>query len=43
VHSVLRHVADKRGMVLEDLYRRVGWPMYRKYKHAYNAFELCLT
>ncbi|CAM9585764.1 unnamed protein product [Heterosigma akashiwo] len=43
VHSVLRHVADQQGAALEDLYRRCGWPLYRRAGHAYDAFKLALT
>lgn len=43
VHRVLRQVAEKRGMVLKHLYQQVGWPLYKKYGHAYDAFRLCLT
>mmetsp|Transcript_2228 Transcript_2228/g.3506 ORF Transcript_2228/g.3506 Transcript_2228/m.3506 type:complete len:343 (+) Transcript_2228:55-1083(+) len=43
VHSVLRHVADMRKMSLEDMYRRVGWPLYAKYGHAYDAFKIALS
>jgi translation initiation factor 2 subunit 1 len=43
VHSVLRHVADLRGCTLEDMYERIGWPLYRRYGHAYDAFKLALT
>lgn len=43
VHGVLRMVAEKRGMFLEDVYKQVGWPLYRKYGHAYDAFKLALT
>lgn len=43
VHSVLRHVADLQKMDLEALYVSLGWPLYRKYGHAYNAFKLALT
>jgi translation initiation factor 2 subunit 1 len=42
VHSVLRHVADMKGKSLEDLYQTIGWPMYKKYGHAYDAFKLAL-
>mmetsp|Transcript_17722 Transcript_17722/g.55505 ORF Transcript_17722/g.55505 Transcript_17722/m.55505 type:complete len:337 (+) Transcript_17722:78-1088(+) len=42
VHRVMRHVAEKRGEALEALYQKVGWPLYRKYGHAYDAFKLCL-
>jgi translation initiation factor 2 subunit 1 len=30
-------------MSLEALYRAVGWPLYRKYGHAYDAFKLVLS
>lgn len=43
VHSVLRHVAELQKLVLEDLYKSVGWPLYKKYGHAYDAFKLCLA
>lgn len=43
VHGVLRHVAEKRKYYLEDLYERIGWPLYRKYGHAYDAFKLSLA
>ncbi len=43
VHSVLRHVADQKKMPLEQLYQMVGWPLYRKYHHAYDAFKLLLS
>ena len=39
VHSVLRHVADQHKLWLEDLYKQVGWPLYRKYGHAFDAFS----
>jgi translation initiation factor 2 subunit 1 len=42
VHSVLRHVADMKGRTLESLYQEIGWPLYRKYGHAYDAFKLAL-
>jgi translation initiation factor 2 subunit 1 len=42
VHSVLRHVSDQRKMRLEDLYTKVGWPLYKKYGHAYDAFKIAL-
>lgn len=42
VHSVLRHLADTHKYYLEDLYEKIGWPLYRKYGHAYDAFKLAL-
>ncbi len=43
VHSVFRHVADQRKMRLEDVYKMIGWPLYAKYKHAYDAFKMALS
>lgn len=43
VHRVMRHVAEKRGTTLEQLYQKIGWPLYKKYGHAYDAFKLCLS
>jgi len=43
VHGVLRHLAEKRKLYLEDLYESIGWPLYRKYGHAYDAFKLALA
>ena len=42
VHGVLRHIADRKGLYLEELYEKIGWPLYRKYGHAYDAFKLVL-
>jgi translation initiation factor 2 subunit 1 len=42
VHSVLRQVADQKKRPLEELYQKIGWPLYRKYGHAYDAFKLAL-
>ena len=30
-------------MVLKQLYQQVGWPLYKKYGHCYDAFKLVLT
>lgn len=42
VHSVLTHVAKTHNLQVEDLCKRVGWPLYRKYGHAYDAFKIAL-
>ena len=42
VHGVLRHLADRKGLYLTELYEKIGWPLYRKYGHAYDAFKLAL-
>lgn len=43
VHSILRHVAEKHDMELETLYQQVGWPLYRKFGHAFDAFKMALA
>jgi translation initiation factor 2 subunit 1 len=43
VHGVLRHVAERRKYYLQDLYEKIGWPLYRKYGHAYDAFKLAIS
>uniref|UniRef100_A0A803QT15 Uncharacterized protein n=1 Tax=Cannabis sativa TaxID=3483 RepID=A0A803QT15_CANSA len=43
VHSIMRHVAETMGIDLEDLYIHVGWPLYRKYGHAFEAFKIVVT
>ncbi|SGZ55247.1 CIC11C00000005899 [Sungouiella intermedia] len=43
VHSILRHCAEKFNVSLEKLYQTVGWPLSRKYGHAYDAFKLLIT
>lgn len=43
VHSIMRHVAETMGIDLEDLYIHVGWPLYRKYGHAFEAFKLVVS
>lgn len=40
VHSIMRHVAETTGSNLEELYKTVGWPLYRKYVHAFEAFKV---
>lgn len=42
VHNILWNVADKTGIDLEKLYEDVGWPLYKKYGHAYDAFKISL-
>lgn len=42
VHSVMRHLSEVKGKQLEDMYKAVGWPLYRKYGHAYDALKMAL-
>lgn len=39
----MRHVAETMELDLEDLYIHVGWPLYRKYGHAFEAFKLIVN
>ncbi|XP_030451214.1 eukaryotic translation initiation factor 2 subunit alpha homolog [Syzygium oleosum] len=43
VHSIMRHVAETLGIDLEELYVSIGWPLYRKYGHAFEAFKIIVT
>lgn len=39
VHSIMRHVAETTGQDLEQLYTQIGWPLYKMYGHAFEAFK----
>ena len=39
----MRHVAERAKIPLEELYQTIGWPLYRKYGHAYDAFKIAIT
>ncbi|KAI9110705.1 hypothetical protein K1719_018143 [Acacia pycnantha] len=43
VHSIMRHVAETENVDLEELYIHIGWPLYRKYVHAFEAFKIIVT
>jgi len=43
VHGVLRHLADRRKYYLEHLYTKIGWPLYKKYGHAFDAFKMAIS
>ncbi|XP_019230620.1 PREDICTED: eukaryotic translation initiation factor 2 subunit alpha homolog [Nicotiana attenuata] len=43
IHSIMRHVAETMNIDLEDLYVHVGWPLYRNYGHAIEAFKLIVN
>ena len=42
VHSVLKYIAGEQKMTLEGMYQLIGWPLYKKYGHAYDAFKLAI-
>lgn len=39
----MRHVAEKHGILMEDVYTRIGWPLYKKYGHAFDGLKLAIT
>ncbi|EPX71399.1 translation initiation factor eIF2 alpha subunit [Schizosaccharomyces octosporus yFS286] len=43
VHSIMRHIAEKHNVPLETMYTSIGWPLYRRYGHAYDAFKLAIS
>ncbi|KAL3942564.1 MAG: hypothetical protein SGBAC_003274 [Bacillariaceae sp.] len=43
VHGVLRHLTERRKFFLEDMYEKIGWPLYKKYGHAYDAFKIAIS
>ncbi|KAG5463351.1 MAG: translation initiation factor 2, alpha subunit [Olpidium bornovanus] len=43
VHSIMRHVAEKTNVDLEALYQQIGWPLYKKYQHCFDAFKLAIV
>ncbi|KAL0483974.1 translation initiation factor 2 subunit 1 [Acrasis kona] len=43
VHSIMRHLAETTNQDLEHLYEVVGWPLYRRFTHAFDAFKAALT
>ena len=43
VHSIMRHVSETTGVTLEALYEQIGWPLYRLYGHAHDAFRQMIT
>lgn len=43
VHSIMRHVAEKAGTPIEELYECIAWPLNKKYGHAIDAFRLSIT
>lgn len=38
VHSIMRHVSETCDIPLVDLYQRFGWDLYKKHRHAHDAF-----
>lgn len=43
VHSIMRHLAETVDEDLETMYTQIGWPLYRKFGHALDAFKLAMS
>lgn len=43
VHSIMRHVSETTSTNLHSLYVNLGWPLYAKFGHAFNAFKLIVS
>lgn len=44
VQSIMRHVTSKiEGATLEDMHRKITWPLYKKYGHAFDAFKAAVN
>lgn len=39
VHGIMRHVAHSSDIEVEELCNKVSWPLYAKYKDAFDAFR----
>lgn len=39
VANVLQHISIATGAPVQDLFKRIVWPLARQYKHAYDAFD----
>ena len=42
VHGIMRHLAGKLHIPMEELYEQFGWPLYKLFGHAYYAFKEAL-
>ena len=40
VHSIMRHTCETLSLDILQLYQEVGWPLYKKYGHAFEAFKI---
>jgi len=43
VHSIMRHIAETAHQELEELYTKIGCPLFKKYGHAYDAFKVAMS
>lgn len=38
----MKHVAETQHRKLDDLYKMFGWPLYKKFGHAFDAFKIAI-
>lgn len=38
----MKHVAETQHRKLDDLYKQFGWPLYKKFGHAFDAFKVAI-
>lgn len=43
VNSILRAVAEKCSINIEDLYKSIAWPLYKHFPHPFEAFKVAIT
>ncbi|KAF2668756.1 hypothetical protein BT63DRAFT_284888 [Microthyrium microscopicum] len=43
VHSIMRHVAERTNLPLEELNQAIAWPLNKKFGHSIDAFKLSIT
>lgn len=43
VHSIMQRVAHISHIPLEEVYQKIGWPLYRQYTHAFDALKLIVN
>lgn len=39
VHSIVKNVSNKLKVPMLSLYQRMAWPLYKRFPHAYDAFQ----
>lgn len=43
MQNILRHVAENKQILLEELYQACAWPLFKKFGHAYDAYKQAIT
>jgi len=40
VHGIVKHLAETKHKEVEEIYKMMIWPLYKKYSHPYEAFKI---